>query len=373
MGENDYQAAYALVSPHGQRQGIGFAQAEWLAGWLALRQLAKPQRAYRHFSSLYRGVSRPISLARGAYWTGRAADALGQQLIAGQWYHQAARHPTTFYGQLAMITLNPDQGLRLPVEPSISATARAQFDRRMPVQAARLLALLGERTLAREFVRRLGHLAIDGDEHRLVSQLAFDIGTPDIAVELSRRSIRDRVNLIRSGYPVLPYDIYPNVEPALAHAVIRQESSFRPAAVSRSNARGLMQLLPSTAKDVARRLGVQYPGDDRLLTDPATNVLLGSAYLDHLLERFDGSYVLAVVAYNVGPTRLSRWLRSHGDPRDPSVDPIDWIEELPLYEPRNYVQRVLEGLQVYRNLYRNTRGEPISRLLNDLSMRGGTR
>lgn len=371
MAKNDYQAAYALVSPHGQRQGVGFAQAEWLAGWLALRQMAQPQQAYRHFSSLYRGVSRPISLARGAYWTGRAVEALGEELIAGQWYHQAARHPTTFYGQLAMITLDSDQALRLPVEPSISAAARAQFDKRTSVQTARMLASLGERALAGEFVRRLGHLAVDGDDYRLVSQLALDIGAPDIAVELSRQSIGDRVNLVRSGYPVLPYAIHPDVEPALAHAVIRQESSFRPAAVSRSNARGLMQLLPSTARDVARRLGVQYPGDYGLLTDPATNVLLGSAYLGHLLERFDGSYVLAVVAYNAGPTRLSRWLRTHGDPRDPAVDPIDWIEGLPLYEPRNYVQRVLEGLQVYRNLYGNTHGETVSRLLNDLSTRGG--
>lgn len=341
------ETAYRLVADHGHEHGVPFAQAEWLAGWIALRHLDRPEDARRHFERLYAGVNYPISLARGAYWSGRAAEAAGDAQAAQDWYARAAEHDRTFYGQTALARLDADRPPPFPSTPEPSREDRAAFNARELVRVARLLGRYGADGLTDIFIRHLGRQAKTPEERVLTARLAQDIGRTDLAVRLARSYDLDGFALIEASYPVPPLPpLQANVEEALVLALIRQESGFRARAVSHAGARGLMQIMPATARRVARMINVGY--SRHRLHDPAYNLTLGTAYLERMLERFDGSYVLALAAYNAGPGRAERWIRAYGDPRDPSVDAIDWIESVPFSETRNYIQRVLENLHVYR-------------------------
>jgi soluble lytic murein transglycosylase len=346
MDRGAWQQAYNLAAAHGQREGLGLSEAEWLSGWIALRKLNKPLEAFQHFDRLYRGVSMPISLSRGAYWAGRAAEAAQDQRIAAQWYEAAAVYPTTYYGQLAAARLNSEKPLILPADPSVSAGERSQFEKAEMTRLVRRLNDIGDDDLTRQFLARMSFLADTATDYVLVAQLARSLGHVQVSVEIARQAVADQVQLVDAGYPVLPYSITA-VEAPLAHAITRQESNFDRKAISRSNARGLMQLLPGTAKETAGKLGIPFD-TGRLTRDGGYNVTLGSSYLGRMVNGFDGSYVLAIAAYNGGPGRVRQWLNTLGDPRTPDVDVIDWIESIPLSETRNYVQRVLENLQVYR-------------------------
>jgi len=339
--------AYRLARGHRQRGGAAFAEAEWLAGWIALRFLGDGRLALNHFARLYDAVRLPISRARGAYWAGRAAESLGEAELARRWYALGASHPTTFYGQLAALKTGDGPLLELDPDPAPEAEAVEAFNARELVRAARVLAELGERERLRPFIMRLNEQAETAAEHALVARLAITIGRPDLAVAATKRSVRAGVVLVAPSYPVIALPAVARPEPALLLAVSRQESQFNPRAVSPRGARGLMQLLPATAKTVARGLKLRYE-PSRLTADPGYNARLGSAFLGDLIARFDGSYVLALAAYNAGPSRVKRWLEANGDPRLGQVDMIDWIELVPFGETRNYLQRVLEGLQVYR-------------------------
>jgi soluble lytic murein transglycosylase len=340
-------------------------QAEFLAGWLALRFLDRPEDASRHFRALYENVSTPISLSRGAYWAGRAAEALRRPEEAAQWYGLAAQHVTTFYGQLAAERLSPGGLLVMPAEPEPDAETAAAFAGRELVRIARMLNRISpEGDREGPFVRRLGLDAATAEEHVLTSRLALDLARPDLAVWAGKQGVQNAV-IAAAGYPVIDMPRSGNPDPALVHALIRQESTFDRRAVSPAGARGLMQLMPGTAQEVARKLGITH-SNVRLTDDPEYNVTLGSWYIQNLLERFNGSYVLAIAAYNAGPARVQGWLRQFGDPRAEGIDPVDWIELIPIYETRNYVQRVLEGMYVYRarlngGTYRLTLGDDLRR------------
>lgn len=350
--KGDYRTAYRLAADHGQIDGLSFAQAEFLAGWLALRFLNKPAEALAHFQALYNNVGSPISLSRGAYWAGRAAEALGLTAEARRWHEVASEHGTTFYGQLSAARLGIDAVPSLPSEPTIAPEMAAAFERKELVRVVRLLDRIGEeaRSIGRMdlFIRRLGLDAADGAEFALTTRLALDTGRRDLAVWVAKQGVQQGVTLVEAGYPLLGAgQLTPSPEPALIHAVIRQESTFDEQAISSAGARGLMQLMPSTAQYVADKLGMPH-AHGRLTADPLYNVRLGGAYMQELLDRFNGSYVLAIAAYNAGQGRVRGWLTQFGDPRMEGVDVVDWIELIPIYETRNYVQRVLEGLQVYR-------------------------
>lgn len=338
--------AYRVAADHGFSEGFEFAEAEWLAGWIALRRLDRPEQALTHFVQLHDGVGYAISLARAAYWAGRASAALGRADDARFWYGRAAEHTGAFYGQLAAAKLPPDARPHLDAPQPLPADRRAAFERREIVA----LAALAHRVDASDVVGlALGCLedaAENGIDQRLVAELAHRFDRPDIAVRVARRSYADGVRLLPDGYPTMTLPSG-HPEPALVHALIRQESGFRADAVSRAGARGLMQLMPATARQTARKAGLGY-SLDALLDDPAYNVSLGRAHLAELLEAFDGSYVLGLAAYNAGAHRARQWLAENGDPRRPGIDTIDWIELIPFYETRNYVQRVLEGLAIYR-------------------------
>lgn len=340
-------AAYELASGHDGLDDVTLAEARWLAGYIAMRFLHEHELAARHFRALYEDVSTPISRARGAYWSGRAFDAMDRREEAGRWYRRAAEHGTTFYGQLAARRLGLDAAMLTPQTPPSTETVE-RFHGGDLVRATRILGELGENRRIYPFVDALYEQSESVQQKMLVAQLAAYLGRPDIAVIVARRAAADGDVLVSDGYPIVDLDPGAAPEPALVLALIRQESGFNPVAGSPAGAVGMMQLLPATAKRMAQRLGVPFDRY-RLISDPSYNIRLGRAFLDELLRRYDGAYPMALAAYNAGPGRVDAWLDELGDPRrERDFDMVDWIELIPYRETRNYVQRVLEALVVYR-------------------------
>jgi len=339
--------AYSVVIQHGQTKGVSFAEAEFLAGWIALRHLKKPADGIKHFQTLYDGVSTDISKSRAAYWMGRAIEAIGRHKEANDWYGRAASYGQTFYGQLAARKL-PGAVTRLPSDPVASDADRLALSGRELVTVAHYLGQAGDYERTRPFLLRLARMINGPGETLLLAHLATELKRPDVALTIARRASESGVTLLDASFPVVDLGATGSVERALALALTRQESAFNSAAVSSSGALGLMQLMPGTARDVAGRLSLPFV-QTKLTSDPGYNVALGSQYLSEMLQRFGGSYELALAAYNAGPGRVSRWLETMGDPRAGRIDMVDWIEMIPLRETRNYVQRIMEGVGVYRD------------------------
>ena len=339
--------AYAVTVPHGMTRGVAFAEAEFLAGWIALRHLKRTSEAQKHFQTLFDGVGTDISKSRAAYWLGRTHEAANRKAEANDWYSRAASFGQTYYGQLAARKL-PGTAAQLPTDPVATPAEQHTLGGREFVVMARYLGQAGDFERTRPFLLRLARLVSAPGETALLAELAVELKRPDVALTIARRAAESGVALFDTAFPVVDLGTTGSIERALALAVTRQESSFNAAAVSPSGALGLMQLLPGTARDVAGRLGVAFI-QDKLTRDPAYNVQLGSQYLAEMLQRFGGSYELALAAYNAGPNRVARWLESVGDPRNGKIDMVDWIELIPFRETRNYVQRIMEGVTVYRD------------------------
>lgn len=356
MVNGDHNLAYRLVAAHGQTEGSGAAEAEFLAGFLALRFLDDPSSAFNHFHKLYRSVGAPISKARGAYWCGRAAEALGQTAQAKDWYSKAAQYGTTFYGQLAARHAGNGR-IALPAEPRVSNADATAFERREVVRVTKLLAEIEGNTDERvtAFLRRISLDAKEPADYVLAAKLAREVGRRDLAVAAAKDAAQNDVFLVEAGYPMI--ESRPSApEIALVHAIIRQESTFNTRVVSSAGARGLMQLMPGTAQLVASKLGVKHD-NAKLISDPDYNVRLGSTYLADMIDRFNGSYIMAIAAYNAGPTRVRQWIDTYGDPRGEAIDAVDWLELIPIYETRNYVQRVMEAMLVYRARIQGAKAE----------------
>jgi soluble lytic murein transglycosylase len=347
LAANRAADAYAVTLGHGQTRGVAFAEAEFLAGWIALRHLKKAEDGRKHFQTLYDGVSTDISKSRAAYWLGRAHEAAAHPKDAAEWYSRAAGYGTTFYGQLAARKL-PGGSVRMPSDPVGSGEEQQALAGRELVTVARYLGQAQDYERTRPFLLQLARFVTAPGEVSLLAQLAVELRRPDVAVTIARRGVERGVTLFSTSFPVVDLGATGSIERALALALTRQESSFNAAAVSSSNALGLMQLLPGTAREVAGKLGQPFV-QEKLTRDPAYNVMLGSQYLAEMLQRFGGSYELAAAAYNAGPNRVARWLETMGDPRAGKIDMVDWIEMIPFRETRNYVQRVMEGVGVYRD------------------------
>ena len=348
LDHKDYKTAYRLASNHGLSEGADFAEGEWLAGWTALSFLKQPQQAYQHFAKLYYGTTGTISQSRGAYWSGEAAAAMGETAAAERWYQVAAEHNTTFYGQLATSRLGLPVSINAPQPRPAGDADRDRFDKWELVRIVRLLGQLRERELQETFLHHLRDLAVSEADYQLVAGLAVEVGRHDLALSVAKQARNEGIWLIEELFPMSSLTAHTEPEHALVLAVIRQESAFDGGAVSYAGARGLMQIMPATAKRLARQLKMGY-SKDKLVNDPAFNLRLGRAYLTQLLDRYDGSAMLALAAYNAGPARVNRWIKQNGDPRDPTVDPVQWLETIPFSETRNYVMRVLESLVVYRH------------------------
>jgi soluble lytic murein transglycosylase len=236
---------------------------------------------------------------------------------------------------------------KLPVDPVPTAADRQALAGRELASMARYLGQVEEYDRARPFLLRLARSVTSPGEVALLAQLSLDLKRPDVGLTVARRGAENGVVLFDAAFPVVDLGATGSIERALALALAKQESSFNAGAVSTSNALGLMQLLPTTARDVAGRLKVPFI-ESKLTRDPAYNVQLGSQYLAEMLQRFGGSYELALAAYNAGPNRVARWIEAGGDPRTAKIDMVDWIEMMPFRETRNYVQRIMEAVTVYR-------------------------
>jgi soluble lytic murein transglycosylase len=333
--------------PHGQTKGVAFAEAEFLAGWIALRKLKKTTDALKHFQALYDGAPTDHSRSRGAYWLGRAHETAGHSKEAMEWFGRAAAFGQTFYGQVAAQRI-PGGTRQMPSDPATTTADQEALAGRELAAAARYIGQAGEPERSRPFLLRLARQVTAPGETLLLAELAAELKRPDVALVIARRATDSGVVLFDALFPVVDLGATGSIERALALALTRQESGFNAAAVSSSGALGLMQLLPATAREVAGKLSLPFV-EGKLTSDPAYNVTLGSQYLAQMLKRFGGSYEIALAAYNAGPNRIARLLDSMGDPRGGKIDMVDWIEMIPLRETRNYVQRIMEGLGVYRD------------------------
>ena len=345
ISEKRYQDAYHLTLNHGFERGTEFAEAEFLAGWLALRKLNNRVAAEQHFRNLAEAVSTPVSLARGYYWLGRSQSGTNRL----QSFQRAAQYPNTFYGQLALTQLNDGVPLLvLPSEASYgTALAMLSVDRR--VKAMKLLAEAGDERLYSQFSFHLDDVLETPEDLSALAQIAKDYGYMRPSLRAAKQAGRFQTMLTESGYPIVQVieNMPDTFEKAFVYAIARQETEFETNAVSSARAYGLMQMINATAKYTARKHRIPY-SQSRLLTDADYAATLGAHHLNDLLARWDGSYVLAAVSYNAGPHRARQWIKKYGDPRTGEIDPIDWIEATPFSETRNYVQRVMENMQVYR-------------------------
>ncbi|MGY2050455.1 transglycosylase SLT domain-containing protein [Methylobacterium sp. JK268] len=349
----DARTAYAVVAGHSARAVDKRIEAEFHAGWIALRFLHDAALGATHFANAAAIAETPISIARAAYWQGRAAEALDRPEQARAFYRTAAAQPIAYYGQLARAKLG-EETLALRSPAVLDEAARAAFAARPAIRALRLLAAAGLREQALPLYIDLANGLNDPAELDALGDVAMADNDPRALVALGKVAVQRGLPLDRHAYPVNGIPAYeafsavPQVEKAMVFAIARQESQFDPRAQSGVGARGLMQMMPATAQRTARRVSAAFDAD-RLLSDPAYNARLGQAHLGELMEDWRGSYILAFASYNAGGGNVRKWIEAYGDPRDPKVDPVDWVERIPFTETRNYVQRVTENLQVYRS------------------------
>ncbi len=346
LRNGDSAGAYAAAANSGLTSGAPGADAEFYAGWIALTRLKNPAQANIHFANVEKIGQSPITRGRAFYWLGRTADARGDQAAAQRFYAAGAKYNTTFYGQLAAEKVDGGR-LVLGSDPVITQADRARFEARDTVRAARLLNDIGNRDLFRTFVLALDDILPTVEEQAMLVDLARGYGDQDTSMKVVRTAAQRGFILPERGYPLrTPPPVMGAPDPALTLGITRQESGFDPMARSGADARGMMQLLPATAASEARRLGMSY--ETSMLYQPDYNMQLGQAFLGRQINNFSGSYPMAIAAYNAGPGRPPQWITFCGDPRGAATDPIDFIECIPFSETRNYVMRVMEGMQVYR-------------------------
>ena len=351
MRDGDAAVAYQMAARHHLTSGSAYADLEWLAGYIALRLLDDPELALGHFQNHRAAIASPISRGRAGYWIGRAHAAMDQPAEAAAAYADGAQFQTSFYGLLAA------EAGGLPADPDLDGAEdfgnwrMSDLARRDLFEAGLLLQASGERNLAERFWTYLAD-DLDRTEAGQLGQAAIDADQPHLAVMIGKRLARRGLTVHAPYYPLHPLaDADLPMAPEMSLAIARRESEFDPGVQSGAGARGLMQIMPATGREVAASLDRSADhSTDRLITDPVYNAELGSAYLSTLAGRYDGNVVLMSVAYNAGPGRADRWIGLYGDPRDldADFDIVDWIEHIPFRETRNYVMRVTESLPIYR-------------------------
>ena len=346
-----YEISYKISSNHGMTEGSEYAAAEWMSGWIALSFLNDPMTAKDHFKNFYENVSYPISLSRGAYWLGRAYEKIGEREQSNNWYREATKYLTTYYGQLAFLKLNPNGKFELEKDMEIDPKYRIQFFNKELVKISYLLDELKKDKYTKHILRHLANDNIAKGSEVLAAELATSINRYDFAIQVSKIASYQKRFHNKYNYPIISTPKYINKrkipESALILSIIRQESEFDLEANSHAGAKGLMQLMPYTAKLVSKQAKLPY-SKSRLTTDPEYNINLGSHYIAGLILQYDGAYPFAVAAYNAGPNRVKYWKKINKDPQKKQVDYVDWVELIKFRETRNYVQRVMENYNVYR-------------------------
>ncbi len=346
-----FEISYKISSNHGMTEGSEYAAAEWMSGWIALSFLNDPMTAKDHFKNFYENVSYPISLSRGAYWLGRAYEKIGEIEQSNTWYKEATKYLTTYYGQLAFLKLNPNGKFELEKDMEIDPKYRIQFFNKELVKISYLLNELKKDKYTKHILRHLANDNIAKGSEVLAAELATSINRYDFAIQVSKIASYQKRFHNKYNYPIISTPKYINKrkipESALILSIIRQESEFDLEANSHAGAKGLMQLMPYTAKLVSKQAKLPY-SKSRLTTDPEYNINLGSHYIAGLILQYDGAYPFAVAAYNAGPNRVKYWKKINKDPQKKQVDYVDWVELIKFRETRNYVQRVMENYNVYR-------------------------
>ena len=345
-----FQDAYQVVKNGAPPASENYrAELHFMSGWIALRYLNDPGAARAHFVHIDNGSVNPIVLARGSYWRGRAAEALGDKEETRVHYEAAARHTTAYYGQLARAKLGLDRlELRAPL-PADPTSDNPLSDER--IRAADMLYEIGERDTVVKFAADLAEYSVDLAALGALGELAGRRNDARTMLELGKAALARGLATDHYAFPTIGIPqhtpIAPDIGQSVIYSVARTESAFDHRVKSVANAVGLMQVTPEAARDTAKRFGVAYSWD-RMVSDPVYNTQMGAAELSALLKEYRGSYIMTFAGYNAGRGRVRDWVKARGDPRDPNVDPVDWVERIPFAETRNYVQRVMENLGAYR-------------------------
>lgn len=374
-----FSEALKVMQGHKLTRGENYANAEWLIGWLQLRFLNQPNEALHRFQNLYNNVGSPISKARAAFWAAEAAKAIGQTEEAREWYKWASVHPATYYGQLAISRLG-SMGIKLTQSKflqqlSVSAETKKRFESRDLVRIIKLLPKTEKDEFVSPFFIKLAEIIDDPAEQKLLVELAHKVGSSYAAVQTAKKVSRTQMPMTPVAYPLLSTNLRNTIQKignnnafltCFTHAIIRQESRFDPKALSPAGAQGLMQLMPTTAQQEMKKLKKGKISLKTSLYSPEKNVSLGVYHIKNLLEEFNGSLVLTIAAYNAGKKAVREWIEQFGNPMDPNVDIIDWIELIPYAETRNYVQRVMENFIIYQERFKNSlkSGYDLSQHLN---------
>ena len=349
---DSWTAAYQIASRHGMTSGDGALEAEFISGWVALRSLKKPDTAMKHFVKLQGLADSRTDKARAAYWIGRSYLAMGDKAMAQIAFKDAAQFSTVYYGQLAREQIGLGNRPETINGGAASADAQRRVDSDEVVRAFRIMAQAGTKNQLNIFLWSLASRFKNADEMNAVAAVVQNTAGTSWALRLAKAAGQRGIDIDAWSYPLrgLPNwsQIGKPIEKSLVFALSRQESEFDPNAGSSVGAQGLMQLMPGTARLVARQYGVSFRVGS-LKSDPAYNVKLGAAHLADLVSDFNGSYILTLVAYNAGPRRAREWVDEYGDPRGGQVDPIDWVESIPFNETRQYVQKVMQNVHVYRS------------------------
>ena len=349
--KNKYELAYKISSNHGMSEGPEFAEAEWMSGWIALSFLNNPLLAKDHFKKFYNNVNYPISASRGAFWIGRSYEKLGNIEQSNSWYQVAANFLTTYYGQLAFLKIYPNEKFELEKSLPIDREYEKKFSNKELFKIVHLLHELKKDKYTKFILRHLANDNIDAGSEQLAAELATSINRYDFAIQVSKIASYQKRFHNRYNYPIMSTPKYINgrkiPESALILSIIRQESEFDLRANSHAGAKGLMQVMPYTAKIVAKQAKLPY-SKSKLTSDPEYNINLGSHYIAGLIQQYDGAYPFAIAAYNAGPNRVKYWKKINKDPQKKQINFVDWVELIKFKETRNYVQRVLENYNVYR-------------------------
>ena len=368
LSYKNYKLATKILEQYNLSSKDYLSEAQWLAGWLSLTFNKDYKSAYKYFSKMFLEVKTPISKARASYWAGKASEELGNREDLKIWYERAAAFPATFYGQLALKKLNRE--LFLPSQSiEFNQNEFKKFKENELVRALILLLQVENRKLSRIFAMHLVTQAKNTKDILMLSKILNDFNQVSFSIFVGKKAIYNNIYIPSLNFPVPDTElmnlINKNTEIPLpvTLAITRQESAFDIKAKSRAGARGLMQLMPRTARITAKKNNYKYKRI-YLTSRPAYNVKIGSFYFKEMLNKFNGSYVLALAAYNAGPSRVNRWLKTYGDPRKNEIDPVTWMELIPISETRNYVQRVIEGIYMYRMLVKNEKdlNSPIKQL-----------
>ena len=346
-----YELAYKVSSKHALTNGPEYAAAEWMSGWIALSFLNDPLLAKDHFENFYNNVGYPISTSRGAYWLAKTYQKLDKKDLANEWFEKAAKFLTTYYGQLAFMEINPNGTFELSKDMEISKDYRDYFFKKELVKTINLLDELNEDKYTKHILRHLANDNIENGSEILAAELATSIDRFDFAIQIAKIASYEKRFHNTYNYPIISTPNYINgrkiPETAFILSIIRQESEFDLSANSHAGAKGLMQLMPYTAKVVAKQAKLPY-SKSRLTKDAEYNINLGSHYIAGLILEYDGAYPFAIAAYNAGPKRVRYWKKINKNPQKNQINYVDWIELIKFKETRNYVQRVLENYNVYR-------------------------